>query len=39
MYCDVEPKRKALEEANMELDDAQETLESVKTKVQCEAKL
>ena len=39
VYCDVEPKRKALEEANMELDDAQETLESVKTKVQCETKL
>ena len=34
MYCDVEPKRMALEEANMELADAQETLENVKAKVQ-----
>ena len=33
VYCDVEPKRMALEEANMELADAQETLENVKAKV------
>ena len=32
MYCDVEPKRMALEEANMELADAQDTLENVKSK-------
>ena len=35
VYCDVEPKRMALEEANMELADAQETLENVKAKVHC----
>ena len=29
----MEPKRMALEEANMELADAQETLENVKAKV------
>ena len=33
VYCDVEPKRRALEEANQELADAQETLENVKAMV------
>ena len=33
VYCDVEPKRMALQDANMELADAQETLENVKAKV------
>lgn len=33
VYCDVEPKRRALEEANAELAEAQETLANVKAKV------
>jgi dynein heavy chain len=33
VYCDVEPKRRALEEANAELAAAQDKLESVKAKV------
>ena len=33
VYCDVEPKRRALEEANAELQEAKETLKSVKQKV------
>ncbi len=33
VYCDVEPKRRALEEANRELAEAQDTLASVKQKV------
>lgn len=36
VYCDVEPKRRALEEANAELADAQETLANVKAKVSCQ---
>jgi len=33
VYCDVEPKRRALEEANAELAEAQDTLAAVKAKV------
>ena len=33
VYCDVEPKRRALEEANAELAAAQDKLASVKSKV------
>ncbi len=33
VYCDVEPKRRALDEANAELAEAQDTLEKVKAKV------
>jgi dynein heavy chain len=33
VYCDVEPKRRALEEANAELAAAQDKLAAVKAKV------
>ena len=33
VYCDVEPKRRALEEANQELAEAQDTLANVKAMV------
>merc|ERR1712155_502289 len=33
VYCDVEPKRRALEEANQQLRDAQERLQSIIDKV------
>lgn len=33
VYCDVEPKRKALEDANQELADARDKLAAVKAKV------
>ena len=34
VYCEVEPKRRALEEANQQLSDAQSRLEGIITKVQ-----
>ena len=33
MYCDVEPKRKALEQANTDLAAAQEKLTKIKAKI------
>lgn len=39
VYCDVEPKRKALAAANAELAAAQEKLAKIKTKIQVSSKL
>lgn len=38
VYCDVEPKRQALEEANAELAEAQEKLSRIKNKIAVSAR-